>query len=136
MQTLVTSGAVIYAKDLGLVSKFYAVVADMAVVESEAGHVTLEAHGFQLVVVAIPPHMAETVSIESPPVRREATPIKLVFFVTSLDAASTQAAQLGGQMNLAERAWQFQGTTVLDGHDPEGNVFQLRQAGLSASPSG
>lgn len=127
MPTPITAGAVVYAKDLGLLSEFYAAVVDMAVTEAEAGHVTLEARGFQLVVVAIPPQIASTVTIESPPKRREATPIKLVFFVQSLEAASAKVAPLGGQMNPAERVWQFQGATVLDGHDPEGNVFQLRQ---------
>jgi hypothetical protein len=32
-------------------------------------------------------------------------------------------------MNAADREWEFEGAKVCDGHDPEGNVFQLRQAG-------
>jgi hypothetical protein len=31
-------------------------------------------------------------------------------------------------MNAVEREWEFEGAKVCDGHDPEGNVFQLRQA--------
>jgi predicted enzyme related to lactoylglutathione lyase len=128
MPAPVTAAAVLYAKDVAGVSAFYAAVAGLAVTESEPGHVTLEARGFQLVVVAVPPHVAARIAIESPPVRREDTPVKLVFFVRSLDAATAEVARLGGQMNPPERAWAFQGATVLDGHDPEGNVFQLRQA--------
>jgi len=127
MQMPVTSGAVLYAKDLGRVSEFYAAVAAMAVTESASGHVTMESNGFQLVVVAVPRHIAATIHVQSPPIRREATPIKLIFFVQSIEAAAAKVAQLGGQMNPAEQSWQFQGAAVLDGHDPEGNVFQLRQ---------
>jgi predicted enzyme related to lactoylglutathione lyase len=90
----------------------------------------MEADGFQMVVVAVPQHIAATIQLQSPPVRREDTPIKLVFFVRSIETASAKVAQLGGQMNPTERSWQFQGTAVLDGHDPEGNVFQLRQRAL------
>src|SRR5437868_9702304 len=109
MQTSVRSGAVVYAKNLGLVSKFYSEIADLEVTEREPGHVAMEANGFQLVVVAIPPHIADTIQIESPAVRREETPIKLVFFVGSVDAAAMKVAHLGGQMNPPERSWQYQG---------------------------
>ncbi|MFG6429723.1 VOC family protein [Roseateles sp. LYH14W] len=128
MPAPVSSAAVLYAKDLALVSGFYSAIAELPVTESEPGHVALEANGFQLVVVAVPPHIATTIQIQSPPVRREDTPIKLVFFVRSLAAAAVKVARLGGQMNPPEQSWQFQGAQVLDGHDPEGNVFQLRQA--------
>jgi hypothetical protein len=30
--------------------------------------------------------------------------------------------------NAVEREWEFEGAKVCDGHDPEGNVFQIRQA--------
>jgi len=30
-------------------------------------------------------------------------------------------------MNAVERKWEFEGAKVCDGHDPEGNIFQLRQ---------
>jgi len=32
-------------------------------------------------------------------------------------------------MNAVEREWELRGANVCDGHDPEGNIFQLRQAG-------
>jgi hypothetical protein len=130
MHATVTSAAVMYAKDLALLSDFYAAVGAMDVIESESGHVVLQAKGFQLVVVAIPPHIAATIQISSPPVAREDSPIKLVFLVGSIEAAAVQVARRGGHMNPAERSWQFRGATVLDGCDPEGNVFQLRQPAL------
>ncbi|MCY4747475.1 hypothetical protein NYO99_21075 [Pelomonas sp. UHG3] len=127
MQESPMAAAVLYAKDLSLVSAFYSAVAGLAITESEPGHVAMQAHGFQLIVVAVPPHIAASIQVQAPPIRRDDTPIKLVFFVRSIEAASAQAAQLGGQMNPIEQSWQFHGATVLDGHDPEGNVFQLRQ---------
>jgi hypothetical protein len=81
----------------------------------------------QLVVHRIPKHIAEAIAIESPPVRRESTPIKLVFWVTSLADARIASGRLGGVLDSTEREWQFEGVKVSDGHDPEGNVFQLRE---------
>jgi len=36
-------------------------------------------------------------------------------------------AMLGGQLNSTAREWKFRDTRVCDGHDPEGNMFQLRE---------
>ena len=121
------AAAVIYARDMLRISKFYEAIASLVVTEAEAGHVVLEANGFQLSVVAIPAHIAASVEIAEPPVRREGSPIKLIYFVASIAAAREQVAKLGGQLNSVTYEWQFQGTRVCDGHDPEGNVFQLRE---------
>jgi hypothetical protein len=32
-------------------------------------------------------------------------------------------------LNPPDAEWLFEGSRVCDGHDPEGNVFQLRQVG-------
>ena len=94
---------------------------------SEADHVVLESPALQLVIVAIPEHIAESIDLAEPPLPRTDTPIKLVFPVASIDAARTAAAARGGEVNPPEREWQFHGFRVCDGHDPEGNVVQLRQ---------
>jgi hypothetical protein len=52
--------------------------------------------------------------------------VKLVFVVSSLAAVREVAPALGGQLNPAEREWEFQTYMVCDGHDPEGNVVQFR----------
>ncbi len=121
------AGAVLYAKDMACVSAFYAEVAGMAVTHAEKDFVTLESSSFQLVVVAMPASLAATVEIATPPVRREDTPIKLIFAVQSISAARVAAARLGGELNGPEREWQFQGVRVCDGCDPEGNVVQFRE---------
>jgi predicted enzyme related to lactoylglutathione lyase len=121
------AGAVVYAKNAPALATFYSAVAGLSEVHAESGHVVLEASGFQLVVLAVPAHIAASIHISSPPRRREDTPIKLVFAVGSLAASRAAAQRLGGELNAADREWQFQGTRVCDGHDPEGNVFQVRQ---------
>jgi predicted enzyme related to lactoylglutathione lyase len=120
-----TAGAVVYVRSLADVSQFYAGLLGFDVVESEADHVVLESPSFQLVVLAS--RSASSVEIASPPVRRTGTPVKLVFVVPSIAASRATAASLGGELNPPEREWRFQQFVVCDGHDPEGNVFQIRQ---------
>ena len=121
------AGAVIYAKDIARVSAFYAAVAGLEVTHTERAHIILESPAFQLVVLAVPPDVAATIALTTPPARRENAAIKPVFFVTDIADARDAAARLGGELNPPERQWKFQGATVCDGHDPEGNVFQLRE---------
>jgi hypothetical protein len=82
------------------------------------------------VIHAIPPDIAASFEITRPPVRREETPVKLVFLVTSIRAARALAIAHGGQVDPIEREWVFGTYRVCDGHDPEGNVIQLRQIAL------
>ena len=99
---------------------------------SEDDHVVLESPGFQLVVVAVAAHIAASIELVSPPVRREDTPIKLVFPVCCLGAARTAAANLGGELYPVEREWGVRVSRVCDGHDPQGNVLQVREPGPGA----
>ena len=121
------AGAVVYAKDLARVSAFYADVLRFELAHSEADHIVLESPAFQLVIVAIPVHIAESIDVAEPPVPRTDTPIKLVFPVPSIEAARAAAASRGGELNPTEREWQFHGFRICDGHDPEGNVVQFRE---------
>lgn len=109
------------------VSKFYETIDCLAIIEAGDGHIVLEGNGFQLTVVAMPAHIAAGVEIADPPYRREGTPIKFVYFALSILAAREQVEAFGGQLNSVEREWQFQDARVCEGHDPEGNVFQLRE---------
>ena len=127
MRQQAKAGAVLYAKNLARVSAFYAQVCGLRTSPVENDHVVLESPAFQLVVLAIPEAIAATIAIATPPIRRENTPIKLVFFVDSIDAARECAVSLGGALNPSEREWRFEGGRVCDGYDPEGNVLQLRE---------
>lgn len=128
MQPQPAAAAVVYAKDLQRVSRFYAGVTGLRAVQQEAGFVVLETPGFQLTLVAIPTRVAERIEIASPPLRREDGALKLAFFVPSIAAMRPLAANLGGIVDGPEREWEMQGWRHCDGHDPEGNVFQLREA--------
>lgn len=129
---MIHPGAVVYAKDLDKLSAFYAAVTELSVVRVEQDHVALEGGGFELVVVAIPARIAQQIEIASPPVLREETPIKLIFVVHSIAAARALAPLHGGELNPRESEWELPGGRVCDGHDPEGNVIQLREIAQSS----
>lgn len=125
------AAAVIYAKDLARLRRFYEGLAGLVITEQGEGYVVLEATGFQLSLVAMPEYIAAATQIAEPPRRREQVPVKLVYFVPSLDVLREQIPALGGGLNPVEREWLFQGARVCDGHDPEGNIFQLRERPMS-----
>jgi predicted enzyme related to lactoylglutathione lyase len=122
-------GAVLYAKDLDRLVEFYSSVAGIEPQAIEKGFAVIGSRPSQFVILRIPKRIAYTIDIATPPEPREDTPLKLVFGVEDIAHARERAAELGGAMNSVEREWEFEGAKVCDGHDPEGNVFQLRQAG-------
>ena len=126
MSDQLTTGAILYAKDITRVSAFYASVSGLEITDSKQEHVVLESPVFQLAVVSVPQEIADEIQIASPPVRREDTPIKLIFFVPSLKSARSLAAQFGGELDDAGHEWRLGDYLVCDGHDPEGNVVQFR----------
>jgi len=121
------SGAVLYVKDVERVAAYYAAVLGLQPGDRDDDHVVLESPQSQLVVLRIPKAIAASIEIAVPPVRRTRTPVKLVFFVPSLAAARVSAGAFGGVVDPVETEWMFQGFKVCDGHDPEGNVIQLRE---------
>jgi predicted enzyme related to lactoylglutathione lyase len=121
------AGAVIYARDVERLTVFYSTVLGLQIADRDDEHVVLESPVFQLVVLRIPPHISETMTIAVPPVRRANAAIKPVFFVPSITAVRESVAACGGVMNAADQEWEFQGCTVCDGLDPEGNVVQFRE---------
>ena len=127
-----TAGAIVYAKDIQRLARFYAAVADLEIVHEVADHVVLESETHELVIVAIPAATAARIVIATPPVRRENTAFKLSFAVESLAAARAAALEAGGEINAPAREWEFQGMRVCDGCDPEGNMIQLREASADA----
>lgn len=121
-------GALLFAKDLDGLARFYERLLGLSVQRADGDHVVLASATFELIVHAIPAAIAQDITIGNPPEIREETPIKLLFPVASIADARAIAASLGGQLNPPDREWQAHGIRVCDGYDPEGNVFQLRQA--------
>lgn len=119
--------AVVFAKDLARLSDFYRQVIGMAELHRDQDHVVLDDAQFQLVLHGIPAGIAARIQITEPPEVREDTPIKLCFPVPSIALARQAAALLGGQIGPQRQEWEARGFRACDGHDPEGNVFQVRE---------
>lgn len=120
------AGAVVFARDLESLSRFYQEVFGLRLVTADTTRHVIESDDIQLIVHAIPAHIAATFSIATPPERRDEAAIKLFFTVPSLTAAEATAKALGGDVFGAE--WQGPGFRARDGYDNEGNVFQLRES--------
>jgi len=125
--TLARTGTVLYAKNVDRVVAFYSAVLGLQIRGGDDTYVVLESPGFQLVVLRIPDHIASSIVITVPPTRRANAAIKPVFFVPSIAAVRATAEACGGVLNSTEEEWFFQGFTVCDGLDPEGNVVQFRE---------
>lgn len=126
MNIVVKSGAVVFVKQLERMVPFYREVAALAVTEAEDSFCLLENDGVELVLHAIPQHIADTFEISDPPQVREEASVKLIFPVADLAAARAAAALHGGRLLDTEKEWSWRGFHVCDGVDPEGNVIQLR----------
>jgi len=132
MSSSIKPGAVIYAKDLACMARFYQELLGLQELEREPGHVVLESELVQLVIHAIPEQHAQGIHISVPPVLREEQAIKLCFTVGSIAVARQRAATLGGGLSPASQEWQVEGGVLAfracNGFDPEGNVLQCREA--------
>jgi len=120
--------AVIFAKDIELLARFYREVAEMTEVFKDKDHIVLDEDGFQIVVHGIPKKIAATIKINIPPEIRDQTPLKICLPVTSIEQARSRAAELGGCVGPKTKEWVARGFKACDGNDPEGNVFQVRES--------
>lgn len=118
---------VLFAKDKDRVSRFYAATLGLPLEASEPSHDRLADRQSEIIVHAIPAHIAADIEISRPATPRASAAFKPVFFVTDLASTRRAAEQTGGSLAPEESAWLFRGHRVLDGHDPEGNVVQFRQ---------
>lgn len=131
--TPLKAGAVLFAKDITVVARFYQELLGMTPVHKDTGIVVLESTLMQLVVHGIPKRIADTFEITVPPVLREDVPVKLVFPVASLAAARKAAPALGGKLGPKSKEFAVWGFVACDGHDPEGNVLQFRESAAPAA---
>ncbi len=123
------AGAVLFTLNLRSLATFYERVVDMKTFRTEDDHIRLEKGLFRLTVHKIPLRYAKKVKITTPPVVREDNAIKLAFHVADIAKARQIAVSLGGAVYPSEREWTYEGMTVCDGYDPDGNVFQLFTSG-------
>jgi hypothetical protein len=119
--------AVLYAKNLERLAEFYT-TSGLVIDESERGDfAVLIGPGVELSIVQVPGPIASQIEISDPPQARSRTPIKLVFFVPSIDVTLAAAGRLGGRIGDGSKRWEFRGHAVQDAVDPEGNQYQLRE---------
>lgn len=125
------TGVLFYAKDVSALSAFYAAVLDARVLHADADHQVLQSADVQLIVHAIPPHIAQTIAITTPPEVREAQAIKPFFTVASLLESEAVVERMGGR--VCGPVWEVQGLRVRNLCDPEGNVIHLREVQASTT---
>jgi predicted enzyme related to lactoylglutathione lyase len=126
--------AVVFAKDIETMARFYRETVEMTEVHRDKDHIVLDEDGFQLVIHGIPEQIAATIAITQPPALRDETPLKICLPVSSIEFARSKAAELGGHIGTKTQEWAARGFRACDGYDPEGNVFQVREsAGLAGS---
>lgn len=120
-----SAGLFVYAKTLATMAAFYETLLSMTRVHASDDLVVLQSPDIQLVLHAIPRHIAGDIVIDVPPLPREDAALKFFFTVPSLDAARAMALGLGGAV-MAE-SWRGAGFVACNARDPEGNIFQLRE---------
>jgi predicted enzyme related to lactoylglutathione lyase len=115
---------VVFVADVRRVSTFYREVASMSVLIDDDGYTVMEIEGLQLVVhkLAGEPQVRETVRL------RQDSYVKLCLPVASIAEARSLAAANGGAIKSPQHEWEARGFRACDGHDPEGNVIQVREA--------
>jgi predicted enzyme related to lactoylglutathione lyase len=119
------AGALIYAHRLDKLSAFYQQVLGMSLLHANAELHVIASADFQLLIHALPAHIAASLRIAVPPEQREDQAIKLFFSVANLEAAALTARTLGGDLFGPEYAGP--GFKMRNAYDLEGNVFQLRE---------
>lgn len=124
------SGAVIYAKSLDVMTRFYQGIgyqlADQSAEES-ADFCLLTTGESELYVIQIPDAIAGNIEISKPAELRSSTPIKLMFRVDSIVATAELINALGGRIDRGQARWEMGDYFVQDAVDPEGNILQLRE---------
>jgi len=119
--------AVLFVKDLDKVAAFYIGALALKRVAGDTDHVVLEQDGFTVVVHRIPKHIADTIVITQPPVRRVWGAIRLDFPVPSVGDCRRLARSLGGDVEDVPPPWADGKSTFYFGYDPEGNQFGVSQ---------
>lgn len=121
-------GVVIFAKDVPRVARFYQEVFGLVITHADGGNVVLESAAVQLVIHSIPAWIARDITVTTPPELREDCALKLFLPVARIADARAAAAGAGGAIGPPAREWSARGFRACDGHDPEGDVIQVREA--------
>ncbi len=121
------AAAVLYVRRMDPTCSFYRECFGLEVTETAEDYCVLESGAWTLSLVLVPAAVAAKSQTLVPPVRRDGTPVKLVFDVASIEGLRPVIARLGGQVDSGETEWEFMGLRRCDCLDPEGNVIQLTE---------
>ena len=115
--------AVVFVADVSRMATFYGALFSMRVLHEGADHAVLECDGLQLTIHAL---RGEPVGNAT----RFDSYVKLCLPVASIADARCRAPALGGELWPPDKdmASPEPGFRACDGRDPEGNVFQVREA--------
>ncbi|MFP7723627.1 VOC family protein [Lysobacter sp. A3-1-A15] len=120
------AGLFIYARDLARLARFYEKLLGLARLRTTDALVILSSPDLQLIIHAMPDHVAHETDVSLLPAIRDNVAFKFFYTVPSLSEAQAVAESHGGQV-LAEQ-WRGPGFIVRNAVDPEGNIFQLRES--------
>lgn len=126
MQTLPPPSMVLFVSDVARVASFYAEVIGMQIRHQEASHTVLLTMGFELIIHAMYGDSSEPDSPDTQIMVREDAYSKLCLPVANIGKARDLAHRFGGFIKAVEHEWSDHGIVACDGHDPEGNVIQVR----------
>lgn len=118
---------VLFVNDVARMRTFYQRLAAMTIAHDADDHAVLDTSGMQLVIHGLPAHVRDQWPIATPLVVREDSYHKFCLPVDSIAAARERAAIFGGQIKPTSAEWVARGFRACDGHDPEGNVIQVRE---------
>ncbi|MBN6104747.1 hypothetical protein JR064_21520 [Xanthomonas sp. CFBP 8703] len=117
--------SVIYARNIEWVAEFYRKTLSLDLVEQDDAFVVVGNAHYEIAVVRMAGDRAPAPA-PGPLHVRAGTPIKCSFLVESLEHARSAAESCGGAFKPLASAWRWRDQLHLDGHDPEGNVVQVR----------
>jgi hypothetical protein len=115
---------VIFSVDIGRLAGFYHAVLDARLLVDPSGDIRLLNDREELLIHSIPPGIASTIEISSPPEPRDGSAIKPAFDVGALDEVLEVVRAAGGV--VTDHSFSVDGMTRHDVLDPDGNVIQLR----------
>jgi hypothetical protein len=107
-------------------TEFYRQLASMTFLGGDEGHSVLEIENFQLVIHALRGEPKPAKRNGKVTARTDAY-VKVALPVASITQARTIAARLDGAIKPAKSEFEARGFRACDGHDPEGNVIQVRE---------
>jgi len=114
----------VFTADLERMAAFYAAALGLCRENSsDAGFVIMRADaGADVALHQLPPDIAATIAITSPPRWRDDTALKICFATDDLAAQRALILRHGG---CAKDPWSWNGTEFCECTDPEGNVIQI-----------